>query len=318
MFATCTCISLNNNIFSVSNFRQFDSNIVDHEEKTRTAVEHAKQAQEKGKEFLHKTIEKRRKEEALAGKKHRQHLENRVKAILNLKQNIDSSQGTMQAQQMLRNEESKKVKEEERREREMILAEGGNPEEVLLMRKRASQFEKEKKDFKEKQNQRQLEIVSKLLEEEKLQKRLERVQSKSHWHSRQQRPHPSKRNLQAGAKKRKKREISDDQTVLSSNAELGVQEEGVAVMEEKSKSRQLAVDSSDEEFDGDLFDKPEDKGDDPVVKKEKGEGEGLMKREKSKAELEMMQRAMEKLKKSAIIKQVAGGREFKVHIGRLY
>ena len=87
------------------------------------------------------------------------------------------------------------------------------------------------------------------------------------------------------------------------------------MVEEKSKSRQLhvAIDSSDEELDGDLFDKPEDKGDDPVVKKEKGEGEGLVKREKSKAELEMMQRAMEKLKKSAIIKQVAGGREFKVH-----
>ena len=52
------------------------------------------------------------------------------------------------------------------------------------------------------------------------------------------------------------------------------------------------------------------KGEDPVVKK--GDGEGPVKREKSKAEMEMMKRAMDKLKKSAIIKQVAGGREFKV------
>ena len=316
-------------------YRQFESNVVDHEEKTRTAIDHAKQAQEKGKHFLHKTIERRRKEEALAGKRHRQHLEKRVKAILSLKQNIDSSQGTMQAQQMLRNEGSKKRKEEERRERERIIAEGGNPEEVFLMRKRASQFEKEKKEFKEKQNQRQLEIVSKLLEEEKLQKRLEKVQSKSHWHSRQQIPHPSKRNLQAGAKKRKKREISDDQSILTSNAEQDVQE-GDAVseakLEEKSKRKQLALDSSDEEFGGDLLDRSklgslnkdkdsrveqEIKGEDPIVKKgEEGLGEGRVKREKSKAEMEMMQRAMEKLKKSAIIKQVAGGREFKV--GKLY
>ena len=310
--------------------RQFESNIVDHEEKTRTAIERAKQAQEKGKQFLHKTIERQRKEEALAGKRHRRHLEKRVKAILSLKQNIDSSQGTMQAQQMLRNEESKKLKEEERRERERILAEGGNPEEVFLMRKRASQFEKEKKDFKEKQNQRQLEIVSKLLEEEKLQKRLEKVQSKSHWHSRQQRPHPSMRNLQAGNKKRKKREISDDQSILTSSAGQDVQE-GDAVseakLEEKSKRKQLALDSSDEEFGGDLLDRsklgsldrakdsrvePEIKTEDPLVKREGGKGEGQVKREKSKAEMEMMQRAMEKLKKSAIIKQVAGGREFKV------
>ena len=284
----------------------------------RSAIEHAKQAQEKGKQFLHKTIERRRKEEALAGKSHRQHLEKRVKAILSLKQNIDSNQGSMQAQQMLRNEENKKVKEEERRERERILAEGGNPEEVFLMRKRATQFEKQKKNFKEKQNQRQLEIVSKLIEEERLQKRLEKVQSKSHWHSRQQRPHPSKRNLQAGAKKRKKRDISDDQIAPGSNAEMDVLE-GDTVSETKVEGKkQPAVDSSDEEFGGDLLDlgglgsraEPDIKGEDPAVKK--GEGEGTIKREKSKAELEMMQRAMEKLKKSAVIKQVAGGREFKV------
>ena len=254
----------------------------------------------------------------MAGKRHRQHLEARVKAILSLKQNIDSNQGSMQAQQMLRNEENKKLKEQERRERERILAEGGNLEEVFLMRKRATQFEKQKKNFKEKQNQRQLEIVSKLIEEEKLQKRLEKVQSKSHWHSRQQRPHPSKRNLQAGTKKRKKWEISDDQIVPGSNAEMDVQE-GDAVSEAKvDEKKQPAVDSSDEEFGGDLVDlgtlgsrvEPDIKGEDPAVKK--GEGEGAIKREKSKAELEMMQRAMEKLKKSAVIKQVAGGREFKV------
>ena len=245
-----------------------------------------------------------------------------MKAILSLKQNIDSSQGTMQAQQMLRTEQSKKLKEEEKRERERILAEGGNPEEVLLMRKRASQFEKEKQELKVKQNQRQLEIVSKLLEEGKMQKRLERVTSKSHWHARQQKPHPSKRNLHAGAKKRKKRDVSDDQSIGSDNQEIDdtVNE---AKLEEESKSRQLAKDSSDEEFDGDLLgdimlsglDKDsrmelEIKGEDPVVKK--GDGEGPVKREKSKVEMEMMKRAMDKLKKSAIIKQVAGGREFKV------
>ena len=231
----------------------------------------------------------------------------------------------MQAQQMLRNEENKRLKDEERRERERIIAEGGNPEEVSLMRKRASQFEKEKKGFKEKQNQRQLEIVSKLIEEEKLQKRLEKVQSKSHWHSRQQRPHPSKRNLQAGTKKRKKRENPDDQGIPTSNAEMDIQEGDIvseAKVEEKSKNKKLALDSSDEEFGSGLLDRskldkakdsrmePDIKGEDPVVKKR--DEEGAIKREKSKAELEMMQRAMEKLKKSAIIKQVAGGREFKV------
>ena len=65
----------------------------------------------------------------------------------------------------------------------------------------------------------------------------------------------------------------------------------------------------------------------PTVKKKQfglsgGEGNEKgkqgVKRNRSKAEIEMMKTAMDKLKKSAIIKQVAGGREFKVHKVSMY
>ena len=180
----------------------------------------------------------------MAGEKHRQHLEKRIKAILSLKQNIDSSQGTIQAQQKLRNEQAKRMKESERLERERILVEGGNPEEIFLMRQRATQFEKERKKFRAKQNQRQLEIVTKLVEEEKVQKRLEKERSKSHWHWRQEKPHPSKRNLHGGTKKRKKDDVINDQSDISNDKDYPATK---TISEDEVKGRP-AEDSSDEEF----------------------------------------------------------------------
>ena len=323
-YIVCCCIA--------SYCRQFESSVHYHEEQTRSAVEHAKEAHEKGKMFLRKTLAKRKKEEVLAGKKHRQHLEKRIKAILSLKQNIDSSQSTMQARQMLKNEQSKKMKELEKMEREKIVSEGGNPEEVFLMRRRAKEFERQKEMFKAKQNERQLEIVTKLLEEDKQKKRMERERSKSHSHGRQKpRPRPSKRNLRTVTNKEQMKnepsgtdnskdaieiEISVDgeNGIKQSNKELSSDEDDVGV--------QLVDEATLDQLDGESVLVPEIRGQwgtAPLIKKkhdgtsqpQDGKKEGV-KREKSKAEVEMMKRAMEKLKKSAIVKQVAGGKEFKV------
>ena len=321
----------------IQHCRQFESGVHDHERNTRAAIERAMEAHEKGKVFLRRTLVKHRKEEILAGKRHRQHLEARIKAILSLKRNIDSSQATIQAQQVLKHEWSKKQKELEKRERERILSEGGNPEEVFLMRKRVSEFEREQKKFKARQNERQLEIVTKLLEEEKKLKRLEKERSKSHKHGRQKsKPHLPKGDLCAD--KKKKSEVIHKQ---SGAGERGADPLLKVTFEEGDEDKQLRKDlSSDEDpgmemvdageldqLDGESLLEPEIRGHwetAPVVSQKsdgasqpqdegagKREGEGV-KRERSKAEVEMMQRAMDKLKKSAIIKQVAGGKEFKV------
>ena len=55
------------------------------------ALERARQAQEEGREFLRQTLDRRRKQEAAEGEKHRAHLEKRMKALLSLKSNIESS-----------------------------------------------------------------------------------------------------------------------------------------------------------------------------------------------------------------------------------
>ena len=58
----------------------------------RVALEHARLAQEEGRKFLRKTLDRRRKQEAVEGERHRAHLERRMKALLSLKSNIEESQ----------------------------------------------------------------------------------------------------------------------------------------------------------------------------------------------------------------------------------
>ena len=55
-------------------------------------VEQTRQAQEKGKQFLQETLDRRKREEAIEGDKYRSYLDGRIKAMLSLKKNIESSQ----------------------------------------------------------------------------------------------------------------------------------------------------------------------------------------------------------------------------------
>ena len=62
------------------------------EEQTRAAIEKARQAQLEGRRFLQETLGRQRKKEAEEGVWHRAHLEQRMKAMLSLKGNIEASQ----------------------------------------------------------------------------------------------------------------------------------------------------------------------------------------------------------------------------------
>ena len=242
---------------------------------------------------------------------------------------------------MLVHEKEKKRKKLEKAEKARILAEGGNPDEVFLRRQRAEAFEKNREEFEKKQRERQLEIVSQLLEERKIQKRLEAKLSKSHWQGKGQVPHPSKRrNLHL---RKKQRVALKDSVVLEGEAPAIIDGDAAAVDEDegKEKRREIDLESSDEEdhFGGQLqtgamkatseetLARPEIQG--LWERSERkvtlgrgwgGEGEGGggtvggggVGKVESKAEREMRKGVMEKLRKSVVVKQVAAGREFKV------
>ena len=87
---------------------------------------------------------------------------------------------------MLVTEKQRKQKRAEVAERERIFTEGGNPDEELLKKRRIEEFARSKELYENKQRERQLEIVSQLLEEGKMERKTERKIAKAHWHNRQQ------------------------------------------------------------------------------------------------------------------------------------
>ena len=62
------------------------------EAQTKEAIVKAQQAQKEGRAFLHKTLEQRKKREAEEGKREREEMERRTRAILNLKKNTENSE----------------------------------------------------------------------------------------------------------------------------------------------------------------------------------------------------------------------------------
>lgn len=72
--------------------REFDSSIEEQDRLRKTAIEQAMKAQEQGKVFLQETMERHRREEARERERERNHLEERVRAILSLKSNTESAQ----------------------------------------------------------------------------------------------------------------------------------------------------------------------------------------------------------------------------------
>ena len=85
---------------------------------------------------------------------------------------------------MLREERDRKERTCEEKRRRLAVLDGDNPDEVILRKKRENEFSKKKAQFEENRRQKHVKIVSKLLKEQKLKKRSEKITSKAHWQGR--------------------------------------------------------------------------------------------------------------------------------------
>lgn len=288
-------------------------------------MEEARKANEEKRKFLNKSLHQYKLAKAKAQEEHRGHLEQRMKAVVSLKDNISSSevntgywvedmlllfhspllcmiQATMQAQQLLKREKKRQEEAKEEVERKRILEEGGNPEEELLRRKRLQEFMSKLEEFKATEKKRKLELVAKLLRESK--------QSNKQMKQKLSQPHQTKRVQKRQKKKREQLVLETTET----GAGAGSADECAGPETEVLSELLLLGDT------GHIL-KPEIKG---LWEDQDGNVEGetpvitvmspssTYVREKSKAELEMMKTAMNKLKQSVITKQIAAGREFKV------
>ncbi len=211
---------------------------------------------------------------------------------------------------MLKSEGAKKKAVKDRIERERILSEGGNPDQAFLRKQRIESFELSKEAFLKKQNEGKVEIINKLLEEEKI---LKKSAAKSHSHS----PQESSRKLSKLKKTSKTNQLSTT-----------THEEVPTIRDPEDKL--ISVSGNDEPvLDSHRLPSSQDggvsgRGDGEAILVEpdirglwdQGHGSvGVVKRERSKVEVEMMEEALDKLKRSNITKQVVAGREFKVREG---
>ncbi len=248
-------------------------------------------------------------------------------------------QGTIQAKLLLKQEKEQKQQALEEADRRRILEEKGVPEEHFLRRQRLEQFQNMLTLFKEKQKERKLNIVDKLLKETKASKRgLTKEVSQ---------PTNTRSDKQTKVKRGSLTAPSSSSTLTDRPPLPSGQDVEMKRLQESPTSA-----SDTEEPPSDTLHsrhvvtivEPEIRGlwdgwDTPAVL-EGGRGsessahpgvaggtsgevesstlgggsmKGGRKKEPSKAQLMIMKKAMEKLKRSKISKQIAAGREFKVY-----
>lgn len=244
----------------------------------------------------------------------------------------------MQAQQLLKQEREKKRQISVELEKNKILEENGVPEEHFLRKKRLQQFQSMLETFKKKQGERKLDIVQKLLREEKSKRpRQDKEQSSSNKHRKRQ-------ALTAPSGPRAERAPTGNKVEMVDEATEQVMSEVTCDTEQKVVSKTPAkdtppVDMVEPEIRG-LWDRkgkqsvwesrlsPGDRrftiGAIGALRKSLSEGDssqeecsGLgrpVKRDMSKAELRIMKKAMEKLRRSRVHDQIAAGRKFKASI----
>ena len=250
-------------------------------------------------------------------------------------------QGTVQALRLLRDERNKKRKVHEEQLRNQALREGRDPDEMMLRRKREGEESEKWAEFEKNRRRRHVEIVSRLIEEENMKKKSEKMAEKAHWQGRwsQDETHRTRDSEienhtrprfvsdkpgKSGGDKGVNPVISgtdevdrsvdsssddDDDDVaefVSGEGEIGV---GDSLARPEIDGLWSAMPTHTKVEEREMFGKDEEEGE--GVRGEGVRGEGV-RGERSKLEEKMMKDVVSNLRQSIVRKQVAAGREFKV------
>ena len=260
-------------------------------------------------------------------------------------------QATIQALQLLKNERDRKKRSEEESLREKALMRGEDPNEAILRRKREMDESKKRTKFEKNRRKRHVEIVSRLLQEEKARKRSEKMAAKPHWQGRwtlegaqqirsgqreshhRPKPHQGFKNVEEDillGEEDGNPTISGNEADPEGNLNSSDDDENKIECEGgnegEGEGRELGETLAEPEINGlwSLVQEADqhqlDNEEEEEKEKEKGEGgEGrggvervTGKRQKSKLEQKKMSEVVDSLRKSIARKQVAAGREFKV------
>ena len=307
-----------------------------------------------GRRFLQQTLQRqrRREEEEESQRAYRQ--QRQREAVCGLRESIAASRGSLQANLLLRTEREGRGRKEEEKEKERIIRAGGNPHEEFLKQRRVAEYEAKLAEFAQKQRETEVEMVVRLLAEERQQRRTQRLGARPHWQGRSQvgSVAPSASTPQCpchahtqvprlpkkGQKKRMKlnpstghRSSDVQESRTAADTESSEHAPPPEVHREEGEEEGEEVEEEGEEVERESLAEPEIRGlwdrkggssrPRPIagaVLAGEGEEEVAGRKPLSKLEREMRKAAMESLRKSVVVRQVAAGREFKVCIGGIY
>ncbi|XP_065062279.1 cilia- and flagella-associated protein 74-like [Rhopilema esculentum] len=301
------------------------ANMRERERKHRQALIAAKKNRELAMKYLKETMSRVRQRESEEEEKNRIDLQQRMHALLSLKNNIEGNRENLHALQARRSYAQHQETLNEEQERGEIIAEGLNPDEVLTRRKRLRQFERDKEAFERKQREREIEIANKILSEEKQVKRKQQQQPQLY-------PDRQRDRVKRVTKRKPKQKFSRSSGSESMEYSADVEDTGGRVSScNRLGSRLAKVSSDDDDFspygatsrdeaktgesEEEVTIVPEFKGlwetdqgemKDESVKNWRGENQ-----EYSTYEQQMILDALEKQRENIVQKQVAAGKEFK-------
>ena len=245
----------------------------------------------------------------------------------------------------MQEERNKKTRLREERLRTQAATQGHNPDEVMLRRKREREESRKRARFEEKRREKHLEIVARLLEEDKMKSRSEKMGEKAHWQGPHDATQQNGMRKREGERKAKLRGLNTKQTednnegahpAISSNDEAVLERGGGEVVESSSDEYdgdEREGERGEGEASGETLAQPEINGlwslhsetaaqqSLKIEEQEEEEGEGeevkdrgrkRRKKERSKLEQKMLTGVIDNLRQSIVKKQVAAGREFKV------
>ncbi|XP_006819212.1 cilia- and flagella-associated protein 74-like [Saccoglossus kowalevskii] len=296
--------------------------------KHRQAIVAARRSREAANKYLKETLARVRQQELEEEERSKAEMEQRMEAIISLKENIGSNRENLRAIQARDRYLARQAAEAEDMERQDVLDAGGNPDEVLLRMKRIRQFESDLDEFEESQRENRVEIASRILKEEKqMKKRMQ--QYPQLWPESKRDRERAKR---VGRPKRKARIGIIHETSGSSSMEYSADVEEAAPP--KLSTRLMPVSSDDDDFSPYGVTSRDEKGESDSEEKDEvlaqPEFKGLwdlrhksykvpkeddqkfvLSHYPSKMEKDIMTEALEKQRSGIVKKQIAAGKEFK-------
>ncbi|KAK7093572.1 cilia- and flagella-associated protein 74-like [Littorina saxatilis] len=139
----------------------------DQAQRHQQALEDATRSHERANKYLQKTLDKMQLRQQQAEGKYQAEMQRKMDMLVKLKVDISSNRENLKAIRARDKAAENAMRQAKEEERRRILAEGGNPDQVMLIRKRLSAQKKQRKQIETVQTQREMEIMNRILTEEK-------------------------------------------------------------------------------------------------------------------------------------------------------